>query len=781
MAGTGADTTAVGYLRRLRPRTAPAPPPGAAPGQSRRPWWKPTWSVPAALRALRATIVVPALFALTLEGIGNPQMALFASFGGFATLVFANFGGTRKDKLRAHLGLAVVGSIGLTIGTLVSGTAWIAAVVTVPIAFAIFFAGVIGPNAASGVTAALLGYVLPVASAGGVATIPDRLAGWWLASAVGTAAVLLMSPPSEGGRLRAAAGRMAAELANSMHGGARGRADDGEATTAAKRALAAAFNAAPYRPTGLATADQALTNLGELLEWCASLVGEAFDGHLDLTRTAPADRELLAAAARAMGDIATLLGGRPAAPDLAGLELARGASAAHMRELSAGDDRGTTDSDAGPGITAALAVHAQTLAVATRDAVQDALIVSGRASPATVAAERRQWYGATGSGSARAADGTAPGNPAERRLAGLAGAMRLVSTHASIRSVWLLNSLRGTAALAVAVTVADLSGLQHGFWVVLGTLSVLRTNAASTGATALRALVGAAVGFIVGAVLLLGIGTGRTSLWVALPIAVLIASYAPGTAPFAVGQAAFTVFVVVLFNLLVPVGWKVGVLRVEDVALGCAVSLVVGVLFWPRGAGSVVADDLADAFRTGGAYLRQAVDWALGDRTVAPDTGTAAVTADIRLDDALRGYLAEQGSKRMNREDVSGLVLATMRLRLTAHTLAGLHRTPVHAVPNARGILPAHHDDPVRAALRNAAADLISFYDQVATSLTRQGGPVPGAPPGLRPDALALELVAGRPHLIWVRECLYHLRDNAEAIFGPTGRMARLRHTPWWR
>jgi hypothetical protein len=29
------------------------------------------------------------------------------------------------------------------------------------------------------------------------------------------------------------------------------------------------------------------------------------------------------------------------------------------------------------------------------------------------------------------------------------------------------------------------------------------------------------------------------------------------------------VTIVVLFNLLVPVGWKVGLLRVEDVAIGC--------------------------------------------------------------------------------------------------------------------------------------------------------------------------------------------------------------------
>ncbi len=193
-------------------------------------------------------------------------------------------------------------------------------------------------------------------------------------------------------------------------------------------------------------------------------------------------------------------------------------------------------------------------------------------------------------------------------MAGLAGATTMVSRNATVRSVWFLNSVRGALALAAAVAVADLSTVQHGFWVVLGTLSVLRTSAAATGATAWRALAGTAAGFAAGAALLLAIGTGQTSLWVALPVAVLVAAYAPGTTPFLVGQAAFTVTILVLFNLLVPVGWKVGLLRVEDVAIGCAVSLVVGVLFWPRGASSVVAEDLADAFRRGAEYLTQSVD-----------------------------------------------------------------------------------------------------------------------------------------------------------------------------
>src|ERR1700748_1946638 len=142
-----------------------------------KPAWWPAWSVPAGLLLRRAVLVIPSLFALTFEGFGNLQMALFAAFGGFASLVMVSFGGSRRDKLVAHLGLAVIGSLGLIIGTAVNGITWLAVLVTIPVTFRVFFAGVAGPNAAAGVTAALLPYVLPVATPGTVSMIPDRLGG----------------------------------------------------------------------------------------------------------------------------------------------------------------------------------------------------------------------------------------------------------------------------------------------------------------------------------------------------------------------------------------------------------------------------------------------------------------------------------------------------------------------------------------------------------------------------------------------------------------------------
>ncbi len=733
------------------------------------------------MRAARATIVIPSLFALTFKVIGNPQMALFATFGGFATLVLASFGGTRRDKAIAHLGLAVVGTALIAIGTAVSGTVWVAAVVTLPVAFAVFFAGVAGPNGASGVTAALLAYVLPVASPGTAALIPDRLAGWWLASAVSTVAVLLLSPKSPGDRLRAAAASSAAALADYLQKAVSGQATpaDRDGTIAAKHQLMDVFAATPYRPTGLATADQGLANVVQLLEWCNALVSDRLDSEVDLNLAAPADRELLGTSAGLLEDVAWLLRGQDitnddVARDISRVERARTASARGSWSLDAASAPGAAAAEIADADTfAAYASQAQAISVAAQAAVADALIATRRASPEVVAAQRHSWVS---------------GQPAieprtESRLAALGSAVGVVFRHASLRSVWFRNSARGALALAAAVAIADLTNVQHAFWVVLGTLSVLRSNASSTGSTALRALAGTVLGFAVGAAVLLGIGTGQNTLWIALPIAVLVAAYAPGTAPFAVGQAAFTITVVVLFNLLAPAGWKVGLLRIEDVAIGCAVSVVVGVLFWPRGVGSVVGDDLADAFRGGAAYLTQAVDWALGLRQQAPDTAQATVTAGIRLDDALRGYLAEQGTKRGSKQDLWSLVMATMRLRLTAYSVASLRGL------GPDGNAPQYPDgsgagDRSLAVLQQQTADLATFYNGIAAEVGaphRNMPTLPVAVPDLAADGWSPAAPVRLPRALWVREHLRHLGVHAEEITSPAERLARQRRSPWWR
>ncbi len=298
-----------------------------------------------------------------------------------------------------------------------------------------------------------------------------------------------------------------------------------------------------------------------------------------------------------------------------------------------------------------------------------AVSLIARTAGLTAAAERRswreRWLGRQPAG--------VPGT--------LSAARERITSYLEPHSVWLHNSLRGAAGLGLAVLAARLTGVQHSFWVVLGALSVLRSNALNTGQDAVRAILGTLAGFIAGAALLTGIGTNTTLLWFLLPLAVFLAGVAPACISFAGGQAAFTLTVVILFSILQPTGWRVGLVRVEDVALGVGVSLVVGVLFWPRGAVAALRQALAQAYADGAGYLASTVRSGTsrgGPGTpalLAPaDAAARAAAASRRLDDAFRTFLAERGTKRMPLAGVAGLVTGVAGLRLEADAVLDLWR-----------------------------------------------------------------------------------------------------------
>ena len=70
-----------------------------------------------------------------------------------------------------------------------------------------------------------------------------------------------------------------------------------------------AFASTPYRPVGLATADQGLASVVQLLEWCTALVADATDGHPNLDQAAQPDRDLLGQAAAVLRQTGDLLAG----------------------------------------------------------------------------------------------------------------------------------------------------------------------------------------------------------------------------------------------------------------------------------------------------------------------------------------------------------------------------------------------------------------------------------------------------------------------------------------
>jgi uncharacterized membrane protein YccC len=680
----------------------------------------------AAKRSVRAAIVIPGLFAFGDKVIANPMVATFAAIGGFAMLLLADFGGPLRRRFIAYVGLGVVGVAFISIGTLVSRVTWVAVVVALLIAVLVLFGGILSGYIAKGSVAALLLLVLPLTLPAGPSGIPPRLEGWGIAAGVCILAVfLLWRDPPQAGLSPLAANALTAigdHLRSTLDG-----APPEENVTAVNESVAtlwATYLGTPFRPTGATLGEQAIVALVEEIDWLRTLTALHDDLPADgYARAAAEDRELVLTSVAALHDSAKALTDAHAGstrrvscapcdePALViDLELL-----GSLRRQSADAISARVDSWAAAGVEAdadmlECSFHGRAVATATAAAASSALVASGNADDDAVRAEQARWYGA-----------------AEGPTTGVGEIARQALAQADIRSVWLRNSLRGAIGFALAILVAKVTGVQHGFWVVLGMLGVLRSNALGTGAVALRAIAGTALGFIVGGALLVALGDHTNVLWFVLPLAVLFAGYAPLRISFLAGQAGFTVLLAVLFNIVQPTGWRVGLVRVEDVALGCAVSIVVGVLLWPRGAAPVMSLDLAEAYRSGISYLSSAVHGLLNSRPAshtpaAGDTETAAVDATAasrRLDSAFRIYLAEQGTKLVHRDELAALVAGASRLLLTANSLATL---PMRMSQGAAATRDEELLDAELHALRDALERIANDLAPLRPGITTRAG-----------------------------------------------------------
>ncbi len=662
------------------------------------------------------------MFALGEKVIGDPALAAFAAFGSFAMVLLVDFGGSMRERLQAQAALAIVGGVFVCVGTLASRSIWLAAVAMTLVGFGVLFAAVVSSVLAAATTSLLLAFILPVSLAAPISSVPDRLAGWGMAAGAAFLAVALLWPapasdPLRGPAIeacRALAARLRADVAYVL-GGDRGtlEADHDAAVARANSAVSAlhrAFFATSYRPTGLSTPARMIVRLVDELIWLNAIIVQPplRPQRSPAYRAACQVRSTAASVLESGADLLDMRGGHPGALH---------AALADLRESLTALENGSAVRL--PGLLVANGLGA----VAVEDPVAEFI----------TSLEPGFWAQELSFGVSQIASNIDLAAAAERRgsvgrllgrypvgIAGtLSAAQQRAGAHVERHSVWLHNSVRGAVALGLAVLVAKLTGVQHSFWVVLGALSVLRSNALSTGQTVVRGLLGTTAGFVVGGALVVIIGTNATLLWLLLPPAVLLAGLAPAAISFAAGQAAFTLTLLILFNIIQPIGWRLGLVRIEDVALGCSVSLIVGLLFWPRGAGAALARALAEAYRDSVHYLASAVAFGMGrcdrntpTRSAPAGEATAAAAASRRLDDTFRGFLAERGAKRIPLAEASGLLTGVVGLRLAADAVLDLWQS----------------DDATggdRAAAREAVLAstelIVDWYDGLASSFTGRG------------------------------------------------------------
>lgn len=696
-------------------------------------------------RAVRAAIVVPIAAAVSFAVADNAQTPLFTLFGSVALMVMADFPGNRQNRALAYAGLAINGAVLISLGSLVAGRTWIAVLAMFVIGVAVTFSGVLSETIAAGQRPTLVTFVLPACTPPG--PLSDRLFGWLIALAVCVPAALFLLPPRHHGQLRRRAARVCALLADRLDGTA-----TPEEVGAAMDKLRATFLGADFRPVGLSAGSRALVRVVDDLEWVAERIGIAENpaGAALLDMKEPAVRVLRASAA--LLRITRIADRAPSRAELdAALDELTSAARGRYREDIETILGARTDADA-------TELGRELL---SRRTVAATIGATGRIVAAAAAADARPVW-------ARALGLRLPPTAASYRLLPEAAAAAQITTGLfAYRSVAVRNSLRTGLGLAVAVAVTNYFPVQNGMWVVLGALSVLRSSALSTGTRLARAVAGTIAGFLLGAALIALVGVDHRVMWVLMPVVVFGSAYVPKVASFAAAQAAFTMMVLIFFNLNNPIGWHAGLIRVEDVMFGALVAAVVSLLMWPRGASATVSRAIQSAQRVYARYLRVAVGRITGgafearaDEVVT--LGHDSLAAARMVDDAVRQYLSESSGETDYRAPIVRASHRAFRIRAAADLIADIPTPPpLTAYPAARAVLESHTDTICTQLADGSAPDAVPvpISDELVPALRAESSGDELA------VSAALPLVAVAASLGEL-ELIYHRPTDAETVSG---------------
>ncbi|RAO28730.1 Inner membrane protein YccS [Micromonospora saelicesensis] len=636
-------------------------------------------------RGARLTLVASVVFYGCRYGAGSSTLATYGLFGTIAAGSFAQLPGPAPQRARILvLSLPVVWAL-IAAGSLLAWSTWAAAGGMLVVGFVVAFAGVGNPRLVGLASAFQLFYILASFPPYQPGTLPERLGGVTLAVVLlAVAEVFLWPDPvpvSYRQRLAEAADGVAAFLDATAEKLTDPHAAAGDPDARRERAhdvvAAIELNRSPpaWAPTAAGAQDRAL-------RICAAALREVLGEADRLAADAPPEPIPDLAAARLLRSCAdtTRAVGRslsPGAPAVAPahLDVAVGrAEAAYPvgdGQLRDAQDVPRLCRDA---TALALADQVRVFVVGSRvatgarlggDDASSALFEFARRSPWTL-----YWW--------------------------------QFRAHLAPRSVHLHSSLRLAVALAIARVAAGVLQLTHGFWVLLATLTVLRTSAADT-RTALRPAV---LGTIIGAVVSGGVMVvvdDPIVYAVVLPVTLLLA--------FGVGrllgpvwqQALFTLLLTVVFAQLSPEGWRLAEARLVDVLLGAVIGVLAGVAIWPRGAGHDLRHNATRYLAASADAVEQTVQSMLGD--APPPAGALGRVRRrmVLIDSSYCQYHSERHDPHRQQVNWDAVLSAGHHVVPGAESL--LRRNPPGCLAGWPG---------AAALLRDSAAHLRSAYDSLA-------------------------------------------------------------------
>ncbi|MBL5827435.1 YccS family putative transporter [Serratia fonticola] len=173
---------------------------------------------------------------------------------------------------------------------------------------------------------------------------------------------------------------------------------------------------------------------------------------------------------------------------------------------------------------------------------------------------------------------TEENNLSDDRLTGWSDIRLRISRHLTPQSALFRHAIRMSVVLCVGYAFIQLTGMQHGYWILLTSLFVCQPNYNATRRRLALRIIGTLAGILLGLPILYFVPSLEGQLILIVISGVLF--FAFRTVQYAHATMFITLLVLLCFNLLGE-GFEVAAPRVYDTLLGCAIAWAAVSFIWP--------------------------------------------------------------------------------------------------------------------------------------------------------------------------------------------------------
>ncbi|SDU42440.1 FUSC family protein [Desulfobacula phenolica] len=142
------------------------------------------------------------------------------------------------------------------------------------------------------------------------------------------------------------------------------------------------------------------------------------------------------------------------------------------------------------------------------------------------------------------------------------------------------HALRSAFAVTLAIAASHILNLHHGIWLPISVLVIMRPSLGGTLRIGWNRLLGTVIGASIGIGMLRSLGEHHGIL-IPLILTALFLTLFLKVYNYTAYITALTTMVVLALGLIMPMGWKLGMIRILDTFLGVGIGVGCAFLLWP--------------------------------------------------------------------------------------------------------------------------------------------------------------------------------------------------------